>query len=67
MLPFLKAQCSMHCRGPGWVVSKSPSGFVIPTFRSQVSFKTSFLPPSEQNPQYQTQIHLPQITSPHPL
>ena len=52
MLPFLKAQCSMHCRRPGWVVSKSPSGFVIPTFRSQVSFKTSFLPPSEQNPQY---------------
>lgn len=35
MFPFLKAQCSLLCRRPCWVVSKFPSTFVITTLNSK--------------------------------
>lgn len=66
MLLFLKAQCSVRRRRAGWVVSKSPCDFLIPTVRSKSHLKPPFSPPG-WNPQYQTQIRFPQKTSPRPL
>ena len=47
------------------MVSKSPSVFLIPTVRSESHVKPPFS--LESNPQYQTQIRLPQETAPRPL